>query len=145
MKKIILYSLFVSYLVFILTTTASATDNERGLVINVKNIKKAQGSILVAIYTNEQNYMKTPAYSQIIPVSAIGDLAITSTIPFGSYSITLFHDVNDNRNLDTNFLGIPKEPYGFSNDAKAPFGPPSFDAATVSFQEVGDRVEVTLR
>ncbi len=132
-------------LIFILATPALATDGERGLVINVSNIKSAKGSILVAVYNNAEDYMKNPAFSQIVPVTASGELTINSSIPFGSYSITIFHDVNDNRSLDTNFVGIPKEPYGFSNDAKAPFGPPSFEAATVSFNEANSRIEVRLR
>jgi uncharacterized protein (DUF2141 family) len=37
------------------------------------------------------------------------------------------HDSNSNQKLDTNWIGIPKEGYGFSNNAKATLGPPSFD------------------
>ena len=42
------------------------------------------------------------------------------------YAFTFFHDLNKNKKLDTNFLGIPKEPYGFSNEKKGRFGPPKF-------------------
>lgn len=47
----------------------------------------------------------------------------------GTYAVKAFHDVNDNGKLDTNWMGIPKEPYGFSNDAMGSFGPPSFQQA----------------
>ena len=47
----------------------------------------------------------------------------------GRYAIKTFHDVNDNGELDTNWIGIPLEPYGFSNDAMGTFGPPSFEQA----------------
>lgn len=52
-------------------------------------------------------------------------------IPAGQYAIGVFHDVNANNSLDTNFFGVPKEQYGFSNNATGNFGPPSFDAAAV--------------
>ena len=50
-------------------------------------------------------------------------------IPPGTYAIGVYIDENENEKLDTNFLGIPKEQYGFSNNAKA-FGIPKFEAAS---------------
>ena len=45
----------------------------------------------------------------------------------GKYAFKFFHDENNDEKLNTNFMGIPKEGYGFSNNAKGKFGPPSFD------------------
>lgn len=56
-------------------------------------------------------------------------LRVAGSAP-GTYAIKVFHDVNDNGKLDTNWLGIPTEPYGFSNDAMGMFGPPSFEQAS---------------
>ncbi|MEO8590991.1 MAG: DUF2141 domain-containing protein [Flavobacteriales bacterium] len=57
-------------------------------------------------------------------------VVITRTdLTVGRYAIKAFHDVNDNGKLDTNWIGIPSEPYGFSNDAMGTFGPPSFEQA----------------
>jgi uncharacterized protein (DUF2141 family) len=47
----------------------------------------------------------------------------------------LFHDANENGELDTNFLGLPKEAYAFSNNAKVTFGPPKFEKAMFEFKE----------
>jgi len=52
-------------------------------------------------------------------------------IPPGTYAVKLHIDENENGELDTNFLGIPKEQYGFSNNARA-FGIPKFEAASFS-------------
>ena len=51
-------------------------------------------------------------------------------VPSGTYAIGLYIDANENEKMDTNFLGIPKEQFGFSNDAKGSFGPPSFESAS---------------
>ena len=48
----------------------------------------------------------------------------------GTYAVKVFHDVNDNALMDVNWVGIPKEPYGFSNDAMGTFGPPGFEQAS---------------
>lgn len=55
----------------------------------------------------------------------------------GRYAIAVFHDENGNGKLDRNFMGIPKEGVGASNDAVGSFGPPKFDAAR--FYYPGDR------
>ena len=51
-------------------------------------------------------------------------------LPDGIYAIGLYVDSNKNEKLDTNFFGIPKEQFGFSNNAKGRFGPPSFESAS---------------
>ena len=54
-------------------------------------------------------------------------------IPYGEYAIKYYHDENGNGKLDANALGIPNEPYGFSNNARAVFSPPSFEKAKFVF------------
>jgi uncharacterized protein (DUF2141 family) len=61
----------------------------------------------------------------------------------GRYAVSVFHDENSNGKMDTNFIGIPKEGVGASNDAKGRFGPPKFDAA--AFQYPGGRLELKIR
>ncbi len=60
----------------------------------------------------------------------------------GTYALALLHDENGNGEMDSNFLGLPQEGYGFSNDAKVFLGPPSFEAA--SFKLGPGRGAITL-
>jgi uncharacterized protein (DUF2141 family) len=53
----------------------------------------------------------------------------------GAYALALIHDENANHKLDTNFLGIPKEGFGFSNNPRILFGPPSFEKASFELKE----------
>jgi uncharacterized protein (DUF2141 family) len=63
-------------------------------------------------------------------------------IPPGTYALVVIHDENMNGKLDTNLLGIPTEGYGFSNDAKALLGAPSFSPA--GFQYNGETLDLTI-
>jgi uncharacterized protein (DUF2141 family) len=64
-----------------------------------------------------------------VPAEA-GSVQITFTqIPVGAYGIAVFQDTDLDKVLKTNFVGLPREPIGFSNDARIRFGPPSFDEA----------------
>ena len=51
------------------------------------------------------------------------------------YSFSFYHDVNSNKKLDKNFIGIPKEPYGFSNNQAGRFGPPNFEDSKIELKE----------
>ena len=108
------------------------------LTVEVHNIEKA-GEMHLAIYYDadvfeNDNGEKGGAAKGILqgviePVET-GTAIYEFDIPDGTYAVGIFVDVNYNNKMDRNFLGIPKEQYGFSNNAKGNFGPPSFkDAA----------------
>jgi len=60
----------------------------------------------------------------------------------GAYGITVFHDENKNGKMDKNFLGIPQEPYGFSNNMRVVFRPPSWDKS--KFVVTGPTTDVSI-
>ena len=114
--------------------------NADTLTVTVNNIKKA-GEIHVAVYDNAQAFEAdrgekggaAPSITEgTIAMVDPGSVTYVYEIPPGTYAIGIFHDVNLNNKLDSNFLGIPVEQFGFSNNARALFGPPDFrDAAFV--------------
>jgi len=66
-----------------------------------------------------------------------------SGIAPGQYAVSVFHDENSNGKMDTNFIGMPKEGVGASNDAKGHMGPPKFAAA--AFRYTGGRLELKIK
>jgi hypothetical protein len=107
MKKILLVfiSLFSIHLLF-------ATDYQ--VQIQISNVTVSSHKLYVLFYNTEKNYNKLPFKTYIID-AVQEDITITYTLPEGEYVITVFQDQNDNRKLDTNTIGIPKEPVGISN------------------------------
>jgi uncharacterized protein (DUF2141 family) len=55
----------------------------------------------------------------------------------------VFHDENSNGKLDTNFMGIPREGVGASNNAKGHLGPLKINDA--AFQLSGGRVDLKIK
>ncbi|MHA7057726.1 DUF2141 domain-containing protein [Aquimarina sp. M1] len=97
--------------------------------IHITDIQSAEGTIRVALYDSEHNFYEKIFRSVAIKAKK-GILQTTlEDIPPGEYAISLYHDENDNKKLDTNFFKIPKEPYGTSNNTKGKFGPPSWKDA----------------
>jgi len=77
---------------------------------------------------------------KVQPIQANKAVFILEGLPYGDYAISVHHDENADGEVNTNWLGIPKEGLGASNDAKGSFGPPSFDKARVTL----DKAEITI-
>ncbi len=84
-----------------------------------------------------------PMEGKKIDASA-SSLQITFSVESGNYALALFHDMNSNGKMDKNMLGIPKEPYGFSNDFRPKFSVPKFSDCQFSVGEGGKTVRVDL-
>jgi uncharacterized protein (DUF2141 family) len=65
-------------------------------------------------------------------------------LPAGKYGVAVIHDENMNHKLDRNFLGIPKEGFGFANNPKVALSTPSFDAAAVQVSCPVTEIEIRL-
>jgi uncharacterized protein (DUF2141 family) len=76
-----------------------------------------------------------PGMSPLVNLEAApsgSETALTFTVPAGVYAVSAHHDANNNHRMDTNFIGIPKEGYGVSNDARGRFSAPKFADARVT-------------
>jgi uncharacterized protein (DUF2141 family) len=92
------------------------------------------GSILFALFNSEDSHMETN-YKEVSSILKDSKAKIVvENIPEGFYSFSYFHDVNGNGELDKNMLGIPKEPYGFSNGQEGNFGPPNFQESKIEIK-----------
>ncbi len=108
------------------------------LKVRVENIKK-EGVLYMAVYddkdvfesdTGESSQQRPGIVGGLIKAVAKGDTEGIIELEEGTYAIGFYIDKNENEKLDTNFLGIPKEQFGFSNDVMGRFGPPSFEDAS---------------
>ncbi len=117
------------------------------LVIILSNLKSNSGKIMIAAYDDPDTFLGDEAVAvHMVPVKDIQDnKVVMKDLSYGQYALSLFHDENDNGKLDSNFFKIPKEPFGFSNDAKGRFGPPKYQAARFDFKEDGQVIQVRLK
>lgn len=90
--------------------------------IKVANLENNSGQIILNFTDGDSKQIKV-LYRKITDNKCI--LTINDLKP-GKYAFNYFHDENNNKELDTSIIGIPKEGYGFSNDANGVFGPPDF-------------------
>ena len=89
-----------------------------------------------------REFLRSPIVVMILKIRETQARCDFEDIPPGTYALAVVHDENMNGKLDTSWLGIPKEGYGFSNDVKAVRGAPSFSDAT--FEYDGQNLKFTL-
>ena len=102
--------------------------------VRVANVAGDKGKINIAV-CDRARYLKQCAYSASVPPQAGETVVKLTDIPPGTWAVLAYQDENGNSVLDRNFLGIPKENYGFSRDAAGRFGPPGFDDAAIEVRE----------
>ncbi len=131
---------------FVALATA-AVAAETSVRVVVSNVVKQDGLLLAGVYSSPKSWLSADTVARKdVPVAGSvqnGTVTFEMLLPPGSYALSVLQDLNGNRKLDTNFIGIPKEPSGSSNDAKATFSAPKFRDAVF---EVGDQpVELRIR
>jgi uncharacterized protein (DUF2141 family) len=124
----------LSYVSLMIMSVFSLNTLAQNLSINVENIKSTKGFLYVALHNSETTWMKQGIQGQKLPVTEKVVKVVFRDLPAGDYGITLYQDENDNGYIDKNTLGIPTEPYGFSNNGGG-FGPPGFNDAKVNLTE----------
>ena len=122
------------------------------LIINIES-KYDDGYVMLGVYDKKDNFGKAKVNEK-----PNADIVLTGTVakitnkkataiidvPFGEYAIAGFQDLDGNGVLSGNFLGIPKEPVGFSGDAKVRFGPPKWNDAVFQFKKEDQQVLIYL-
>jgi uncharacterized protein (DUF2141 family) len=118
---------------------------QSNLEVVVKNINEAKGNIRVGIFKDDNTFLKDALLGKVVKAST-GELKVVfENVPGGTYALSVIHDANENGELDSNMIGIPKEGFGFSNDAMGTFGPPKFEKASIKVGPDVKSVIITMR
>ena len=132
--------------VFVSSAFAQEYPDTFYLQVRITNLRNDVGAVAVALYNSDKGF---PEDTTMVFRAAIGDAkdgestVVFQRVPSGTYAVAVLHDENRNGRMDKGLFGIPKEGYGFSNDAMGLMGPPSFDKA--GFRCGSDTVSVTIR
>ncbi len=141
----------IIYFMSVYAVQAQQSDIEtitRGtLKVMVMGMKNDLGLVRIAMFDSAVNYTQNSetfrrALTKIVNKKA--EIEFTD-IPFGEYAIQLFHDENNNEILDRNFMGLPTEPYGFSNNIRGKFGPPEYDQVKFDFRSPNQIITIKVK
>ncbi len=133
---------WIHLIVFMACTNTFAAD----VSFNVTEIKNLSGRILLAIYNDPGQFPDmTPYLNKIVPInSGLNSKEVQINLPAGDYAVAVFLDQNGNGKLDKNFLGIPKERFGFSKNPRILTGAPSFQECEIKIEKDSHKFDIKL-
>ncbi|MBQ0787717.1 MAG: DUF2141 domain-containing protein [Oceanihabitans sp.] len=140
-KYVVLIALFMAS-PFSSPAQNKATGNT--ITVTVENIRNTNGKILASLH-DENTFMKGKEGIQTAETTITGNtvtVTYKNVLP-GAYAIMSVHDENDNKKMDFELNGMPKENYGMSNNPVL-YGPPTFDVAKFMVNEKED-LNITIR
>ncbi len=114
------------------------------LTVEMSGMDSDKGAVFVAIYKGEENFLKKRYKGDVVKITDKKAIAVFKGLEKGEYAVSVFHDENDNKKMDTNFFGIPKEAYGTSNRARGFMGPPKYKKAKFHLEE-NKTIKISIR
>lgn len=115
---------------------AASTATASELVVDLYGMEPTGRTVYLAVFNDPAQYDAEDSrkgvivdmnYKNAVTSATAPAMRFTFDVPDGVYSVKAFYDVDGDRTLDANFLGVPREPYGFSNNVRGVLGPPGFD------------------
>lgn len=115
------------------------------LVINLVDIQDVKGSIHIALYQESGYDNGEPVSADIISVNDISVGTTMAGLEPGQYALKIFHDIDGDGKMATNQFGVPSEPYAFSNNAIARFGPVAWNEAKFEIPHEGVTQTISIK
>ena len=113
--------------------------------VEIGGLHNDKGQVVCALFSSAKDF---PKHGEKAVSHATGDISHGraacefSNVAPGRYAVSVFHDENSNGKMDTNFIGIPREGVGASNNAVGHLGPPKFEDA--AFTYAGGRLDLRI-
>jgi uncharacterized protein (DUF2141 family) len=113
---------------------SSNTKPTSVITVRIEGLRNERGTVYVSLHDNKKSFDDNKGAMQSMQARPKQGTArvVFENVPPGKYALSFIHDENDNKKLDTNWIGIPKEGFGYSKDAMGRFGPPKFDDAVLT-------------
>lgn len=107
------------------------------LFVTIPNIEGKQGDIVFGVYNVRENFPKVGKEYRVVrfPANTAGSTFKIKDLKPGDYAVGIFHDVNADGVCNLNFLGIPREGYGFSNNIKPVLKAPTFEECKIKLTD----------
>jgi uncharacterized protein (DUF2141 family) len=123
-------------------------SNQTSLQVSISGANNDSGSIRILVFSKPSGFpdqVKQAVRSiSLAPKNGKASFKLTD-LPAGTYAIGVIHDQDNNGKLSTNSVGYPTEKFGFSNNPKVYFGPPSFEKAAFVLGKTALSLEINLR
>jgi len=119
------------------------------LQITIDEVRSTNGSISVSVFLDQESFAAEKPYKhEFFPKSGYSQgssFTCSMDLPYGAYGVVVLDDENENNNMDYNWMGVPKEGYGFSNFIHKGFSKPDYSDFEFILNEKTKEMNISLR
>ncbi len=122
------------------------SNDSISIIVSVEGFENDKGKCRLLLFENGKGFPDAREYAKLILSQNIRGRKVEfgfKIIP-GNYAVSILHDANMNGEMDKNWLGIPKEGFGVSNNPKIGFGPPDFEEAEIIIDEKHSHIKIKV-
>jgi uncharacterized protein (DUF2141 family) len=139
---VILFSVVVS----VSPPTRAQSGGPGTIILKVTGLHSEKGQVRIAVFNSSETWLgEQPLYSSTIKVDGQSVVWKISDVPYGDYGIAVFHDENKNGKMDKNLLGMPVEPYGFSNNLRVILRAPKWEKAKFAVKNSTTEISIEVK
>lgn len=132
-------------------TASNSIENKEAiknkvLTVVVSNLTSATSPVIISVYHSKSKFLGLNTQFKtykVKPTSKTLSMQIKD-IKYGEYAIALYQDVNNNGHIDKNFIGVPTEGYGFSNNIEPSIKAPSFTDCKFDYSASANTIKISL-
>lgn len=127
-------------LIYVLMAQQPETVN---LQVQIDNIHSPKGKLYIAVYRPNDEFLGKKPYQKLAFTPQVPSVTVNVPLPKGKYAFAVLHDEDNDRQMDSNILGVPEEGYGISQNAAKGLSKPSFEQAAVILDN-SKKIEIKL-
>ncbi len=126
------------------TLLLAGASHAADLVVRVSGLSAPLGQVGCSLFSSAKGFPMDNSSARVVwlAADAKGVTCRFADVPEGSHAVSIGHDLNGNKRVDTNFVGLPTEQWGVSNNARPNLRAPRFDEAV--FKVAADAKDVTI-
>lgn len=125
----------ITFFLFCVSGVSAQTQDSK-IILEISNIKSTKGKIFVSLFDKAEGFLEHGKSIQKAFVAIPGNTMtyVFDNLPSGNYAIAIYHDENNDEECNKNWLGVPKEGYGFSTNFKPSLSAPSFEKVKINIK-----------
>ncbi|SHL58678.1 DUF2141 domain-containing protein [Hymenobacter psychrotolerans] len=133
----------------LLATAPAVAENPTGtssVTVVVSALASPQSVVKLYFYNLRDKFLKPQGYAfkKVVQPGGQRQITLPVDLPHGEWAVAITQDMNNNDKLDKNFVGIPTEPFAFSNNVRPTLAPPDFNECKFVVAGPGKVVSIVL-
>lgn len=144
MSSLIAIVLISFYAPYAVQTNVNGYDCQ----VQITGLRSGSGKCIIYLYRDKKGFPSSAKNAISVTEANIKEgnaLAVFKGLAAGEYAISVVHDENANGKMDANFLGIPKEGIGTSNNTKSLMGPPSYSDSKFTVGNTNNTITINIK